>query len=459
MLLLLSELLFALRRDGLDISTAQAITCARAAEAVGFDDRTALMQALACTLVTTRRERALFDTTTTRFFSKTAAHANDLWHRLRARGFDDAELETLRAFARAASERTGEGGDGLLVRVLTGGADELEWLLRTSRMKSRRAGMKGTQTVGFFAEDAVLALRRGPAASALGRMTQLFADAFGDARANALQAALADELGAMKRRIRVTFEREVTGNTEAAGALTLPFHGRTEARLAVRRLAEKLEGQARMRERRARRGTVDLGRTQRLAMRTGGVPLQIARSKPRRDRAKAVLVCDLSDSVRHAASFLIEFVIAAQKLLRRTRTFVFVNEARDVTALLRDSSADAARHAIERGDVVPLSATSNYGRAFDDVLLAVGRTLDKRTTLIILGDGRTNYQAEGLEQLASMKHSARELLWLCPEPSSTWGQGDSRMPAYASLADRVLPAMSARDLEDAARALVRTSRA
>ncbi len=459
MLLLLSELLFALRRDGLEISTAQAITCARAAEIIGFDDREALMHALACTLVTTRQERSRFASTTAAFFSRTAAHANDFWHRLRARGFNDAEVEQLREFVRAAGERTGRRGDGLLVRVLTGTADDLAWLLRTSRMQSRRAGMKGTQTVGYFAEDAARTLGSGPAMTALNRVDQLFADAFGDARADALRAAISDELGAMKRRIRATFEREVAPSTTEVDRVESLFHQRTEARLAVRRLAEKLEGQARVRARRARRGTVDVSRTLRRAQRTGGVPLQIFRSKPREDRAKAVLICDLSDSVRHVASFLIEFVIAAQKLLRRTRTFVFVNEARDVTALLRETSPDAARQAMERGDVVPLSATSNYGRAFEDVVRAVGPTLDKRTTLIILGDGRTNYGPGGLEHLATMKRTARELLWLCPEPPSTWGQGDSRMPTYAGLADRVLPATSARDLEDAARILVRTSRA
>jgi uncharacterized protein with von Willebrand factor type A (vWA) domain len=81
--------------------------------------------------------------------------------------------------------------------------------------------------------------------------------------------------------------------------------------------------------------------------------------------------------------------------------------------------------------------------------------LDKRTTLVVLGDGRTNFKAPGMEDLAKLRDRARGLLWVCPEDPARWGQSDSQMPAYARVADRVLPARDVADLERAARALVR----
>jgi hypothetical protein len=104
--------------------------------------------------------------------------------------------------------------------------------------------------------------------------------------------------------------------------------------------------------------------------------------------------------------------------------------------------------------VVDRTRNSNYGRAlvaFEDEL---GRSVDRRTTIVILGDGRTNFLADEVSVVERLAKRARAVLWICPESPGTWGNGDSAMPRYAAAATRVLVARTARELESAAREVV-----
>jgi uncharacterized protein len=458
---LFSELFWSLRREGLAISPSQTIDALRAVELVGLDDKRLLRSALAAVLVTEVRHKRVFDAAFERFFSVESAHVGDLWQRLHARGLTEVELDLLRELARAADGRTGARGDGLVVKLLAGSSSELAWFLSQSRMRTLRRDMSSASTVGFFAEKTAAAITSG--ASFAGRLRQLMRDAVGLERAEVVTRAVLEELSAMKRRIRATLDAEVERSaraqaSDAAGrarGFGATVEERARTRRAVRAIVEKLDGQARVREKRARRGEVDPRATVRAALRTAGVPMRLVRRRPRRDKAKVVLLCDLSDSVRDAAVFLLEFVAAAQRLVRRVRTFAFVAEAREITGLLREQALDSALATIQSGAVLPLSGTSNYSGAWKELARTVGPSLDKRTTLVVLGDGRTNFRDPGLEDLAALRERARGLLWVCPEGRERWGQADSQMPAYARLADRVLPARDAADLERAARALVR----
>jgi uncharacterized protein with von Willebrand factor type A (vWA) domain len=458
MLLLVSELLWSLRRDGFAISTDQALQAVRAIQLVGFDEPTQLRSALAAVLVERQADRSVFNASFDRFFSLQSPHAADFWQRLRVRGFADAELSVVRDFLQAAANRTGSAGDGLMVQALAGSSSELWWLLTTSRMRSVRREMKGKNTAGYFTEKTMTALSARSAQAVFARLQALFADAFGEARSLELASALEQELAAMKRRVRATLEQELVKGAQAADAVGFgdTHEQRQRTQQAVRALAEKLEGQARVREKRSRRGRIELRGTLRAALRTGGVPMKLVRKRPRRDRAKAIVLCDLSDSVRTVSAFLLEFIAAAQQLLRRVRTFIFVSQVCEVTSLLRENGADQALSTIQSGTLISLSATSNYGRAFADLLRHVGETVDRRTTLVVLGDGRTNFAADGLTDLLELKRKARAVFWLCPEEPSQWGQADSRMNVYARHAT-VLLARSPSELEAAARTLVRAS--
>ena len=129
----------------------------------------------------------------------------------------------------------------------------------------------------------------------------------------------------------------------------------------------------------------------RKSLATGGVPFRTMRRDQRRDRPKLVLLCDVSESVRRAARFMLEFVHAIGELFERTRSFVFVSEIGEVTHLFeREPVATAIARAAE--SVVNVRENSNYARALRAFEKGYIDAIDRRTTVIILGDGRTNYR-------------------------------------------------------------------
>jgi uncharacterized protein with von Willebrand factor type A (vWA) domain len=458
----LDEMLWALRREGFEISTAQAIDVARAVEAVGIDRPATLRGAIACLVVRRATERARFDAAFDRFFAPgSARERGTLWQRLDARGFDAIELEALRALL---VELANSGADAVaLGNLLDRGADLARLLVQSSlsRTIDAHSGLmlgylshRAASEIGVGGARRMLALLRSGLVDALGDRGRLLADAL----AEALEAAESD----IRAFVKQTYESRVAELKvqRREGRLeTVPFAALTdpqidEVRRAVRRFAERLRGAARVRIRRARHGRVDPPLTLRRAMRTGGVPYDIVRTRRRRDRPKLVVLCDVSDSVRAAAGFLLEFTYAAQELFERARTFVFVSDLGETTQLFECEPVRVAIDRAWRGGVVHAGENSNYGRVLRAFEARHLREIDRSTTVVILGDGRTNYHDASPEVLDRIRARCRHLVWLCTEPRGSWATGDSAMPRYAPRCSAVHEVACARDLERAARRLV-----
>ncbi|TKD07480.1 VWA domain-containing protein [Polyangium fumosum] len=462
MLRVLDELLWVLRREGLPVSTAQAIDAARVAALVGFSDRQTLRDGLGAVLATKKDELTLFRACFDRFFAEERAHLGDLWSRLRVRGFSEAELAALRELLTAAAQRASGDAAGML--AFTGEALELDQLLASAGIARALAPMTGALQTGFFTQEVNKRLGIPVLGSALTRMRDALREALGEERGAALAAALREELDAMKRRVRAHVEVSLArklgeADEQAARAVDRPFSSLSpeemaEVRRALRRLAERLRGAERVRKKRSRRGRIDPHRTLRRSLRTGGIPFRPARRVRRRDKPRLVLLCDVSDSVRLASRFMLELVAASQELFAETRSFVFVSDVGETTDLFQRKSPEAALAAIESGRVVDRTRNSNYGRALVAFEERLGRGVDRRTTVVILGDGRTNFLPEEVSVVERLVRRAGSVLWICPEPPATWGTGDSAMPRYAAAASRVLVARTAGELEGAARELL-----
>lgn len=239
---------------------------------------------------------------------------------------------------------------------------------------------------------------------------------------------------------------------------TTPFWSLTPAetarmRKAVRGFASRLAAVARLRSRRAGRRRLDPHATLRRALRTSGVPVRPSYRRRRPPRPKLLLLCDLSDSVRPAAAFLLDFVYAAHELFSGTRSFLFVSDLAEVTRLFEGASPDSAIARISGGSALGAGHNSNYGRALRTFETHHIGTLDRRTTVVILGDGRSNYFDPAAEVLNRIRRRARSLVWLATEPRGQWGQGDSAMATYAPRCSAVLEVACVADLERAARVL------
>ncbi len=217
-------------------------------------------------------------------------------------------------------------------------------------------------------------------------------------------------------------------------------------REAVSALARRLKNVMATRRKRMKRGRLDVKRTIRDSMEFGGVPFRIRYENKRKERPQVIILCDISDSVRNVSRFMLQFVHSLQDLYSRVRSYVFVADIAEVTKLFSDNDIQSAIQDAINGNVVNVYAHSDFGRAFRDFHRSHIEAIDNRTTVIILGDARNNYNAPNDWVLRDMQERAKQVIWLNPENRSTWGFGDSEMSRYAPYCDVVEECRNLRQL-------------
>jgi uncharacterized protein with von Willebrand factor type A (vWA) domain len=460
---LFDDLLWRLRRGGFRISTSEALDALRAVQAVGLEDRWTLAESLASIVVERAEARSRFDRIFDDFFGRPSLHVS-LLDRLLGRGFHANEVESLREVLERLAANSSSDADRLGELLDRGAA--LDRLLHLAGISRTLASVQSPLQLGFVTYRVLGELGVTRARDALAALRRYLREALGDERGNALSDALRVELDLAEGDVRAHLADLLAARSEEGGTgshsrrlETTAFTSLSNAEIdevkrAVRHFAERLRGAERVRRRRAKRGRVNLSRTMRAAMRTGGVPFVLVRGRRQRDKPRLVLLCDVSDSVRAASRFMLELVYAAQELFDGTRSFVFVSEIGETTRLFATESVTNALGHAYGGGVVSVTANSNYGRALRSFEKGHIDGIDRRTTVVILGDGRTNYHDDGSEVLDRIRARARALVWLCPEARSGWLLGDSAMPRYAPKCTAVLEATNVRELEVAARKIV-----
>ena len=457
------ELLWSLRRGGLSIPVSSAIDAFLAAREVGLDDRASFAEAIAAVVVKRDAERPRFDRVLDDFFSKASPHEG-LYERLARRGFTGAEVDEVRdVLERLAA--TGQGGGSSELGALLERGPELDRLFHLAGIARTLAAVESPLQLGFYTYRVLGELGLGRAQDVLARLRAHFREALGDERGDALVDALRAQLDRTSEDVRAHLSASLARREDERDAAqrtrrleTTAFTALTDAevedvRRAVHAFGERLRGGERVRRRRAAHGRIDLGRTMRRASRTGGVPFELLRRRRRRDKPRLVLLCDVSDSVRAAARFMLELVYVAQELFDRTRSFVFVSELGETTRLFATEPVSVALGQAYGGGVVSVADNSNYGRVLRAFEARHLGEIDRRTTVVILGDGRTNYHDDAADVLDAIRARARALVWLCPEERAGWLLGDSAMPRYAPKVSHLFQVRTARELEMAARGL------
>lgn len=207
-------------------------------------------------------------------------------------------------------------------------------------------------------------------------------------------------------------------------------------RRTVSPLARRLATRLAARRRRAHRGRLDLRRTLRASMSTGGVPVRPAYRRPRPSRPELVVLCDVSGSVAGFSHFTLLLVAALAEQFSKVRVFAFVDRIDEVTELFAPGAEQSGAMARVFGEAdVVHSGHSDYGGVFADFLTGHAEVVGPKTSLLVLGDGRTNHRHPESGALASIVAAARHAHWLNPEPRTDWGTGDSAALTYG----RVLP--------------------
>ncbi|NEC84305.1 VWA domain-containing protein [Streptomyces sp. SID12501] len=422
----LTGLVGALRSHGVRIGTGETVDAAQAVAVLGFTDRELLREGLAATLLHGTDQRPVFDPVFDLYFPRGVG----------APGTEPAERDELRdrlAAALAANDQA------LLARLATEAVDGFGGYGSSPGSD----GWSSYQTLDRLRPQTLLARVR--ASLREGTADPGFADRLLDDEIRRRIEEFRRLVGAEARR-RVAERR---GRDEIARRAVAPTADRVdflvagraqlaELRRAVQPLARKLATRLAARRRKAARGSIDLRRTVRASLSTGGVPMRPVLRRRRPARPELVLLCDVSGSVAGFSDFTMLLVQALHDQFSKVRVFAFVNRVDEVTGLLVHGAADAeglgARIRAE-ATLTGWHGSSDYGVALGEFTQRYADAVGPRTTVFVLGDARTNMSDPNLAAVRQLAERARRVYWLNPEARSQWGTGDSAAPAYAELVE------------------------
>lgn len=432
-----------LRRNGVRVSLAETMDAFRALDLLGLGDRETVRAALRATAVKRAIDVPAFDRLFDLYFSgmteaiREAAAATQA-----ALELDEADFERFLADLERALEEQGIELSELARALLKGDPGRLEQLLREAARQARIDQIEHGFQEGRFSHAMAEALGLGDLGGELDRLRRDLAGADPDVARRLdeyLARRLRDLQDLIKGSVRQELDRQDVQRQDRQGLQNLAeksFFYLTEDEIrrmeeAVNKLAQRLRNVVAIRRRRAKRGRFDSSATLRRNLQYGGVPFRIVFDHKRKDKPQVMVLCDVSDSVRNVSRFMLQFVYALQDLYSKVRSFIFVADIGEVTQLFAEYDANQALEEALHGNLINVYAHSDFGRAFRgfhrDHLAAV----NKRTTVIILGDARNNYNLPHEWVLKDIQQRAKQVIWLNPENRMTWGFGDSEMDRYS----------------------------
>ena len=435
-----------LRAEGLAIGTAELLDAFEALGEVSWTQREDVKETLAATLAKSQEDRRVFDLIFERFFFR-AAEAEAIEQDVREEGGIDAsgaqliDLDALRAQIAAA---LAEGNDGAM-----------RDLARLAIAAFGRQG-EGSGVIGVDVQRIrrALGLRAEP-------QPELPPD---DPRAEGLPR---DAIREFEAHLRRELERAMIERTrklppsrplnELDRALPSgPLQDLAQVHRIVAQLKRRLATQGHEHRGRRKHAQVDVRRTMRASLQTGGVPI-VVKTRPRRPRRPEIYVlCDVSTSVTSASVFFLSVLHALHDAFRKLRSFVFIERISEVTEIFeRERNFKAVNEAIGRdAGVADISGYTDYGRVWEEFLVQIEDDLHPRATVIVLGDARTNGRDPRDDLFAQITAKAGRTFWLNPEPRLYWNYGDSVIAAYERHC-QAFECWTTSQLEDFVKALTR----
>jgi uncharacterized protein with von Willebrand factor type A (vWA) domain len=228
-----------------------------------------------------------------------------------------------------------------------------------------------------------------------------------------------------------------------------------EMRALIKQIARRLRERYAKPRKRQRRGHLDVRRTLRRNAAWGGVPFLTAWKRRHRDKPKIVALCDVSGSVARVSDFFLLLIHSLHEVVSDVRSFAFSGHLIEVSEILDKKSPEEAMAEI-MGKVG--FGSSDYGSSFVDFEKEFMSAVTPQTTVIVLGDARSNNLDPGADIVKRISERAKRMVWLNPEGRMTWGWGDSEMPRYQTFCNVVRQCATAQQLERAVSDIVATYR-
>lgn len=437
----------ALRDAGLQVSLAEGLDAVAALRTVGLADRELVRAAYAATVVKRQSQRVtfdeLFDLWFPRMLGDGVAAASfvddrgrvdspDQINDLRDRLADALTQESMEAAATVDGDGDASAPDALQDLAV-------EAVARLGRMPGRAPGQQGWSGHNTMrrVNGHDLVRRIVEALTAHGRPAAE-ARAAAEAVLARFEAAVKDDV--MRRLAAERPPTELARSTVRPTIDTLDFSAARaadldEMRRALAPLARQLAARLTKEQHSRRRGQLDFRRTVRASMATGGVPV-VTHHRPRRPhRTDLVILCDVSGSVAKFAQFTLMLVFALREQFTGVRAFTFVDDVHEVTDVFRPGAdpVEVITELAERSAHAARFGRTNYGAAFRRFVDEHPDALGPRTTLLVLGDARSNYADLDEAALQQMVDAAKRSFWLNPEHPRHWGNGDSAAFTYGAV--------------------------
>jgi len=426
-----------LRRAEIRVSPSEALDALAASAEVGLADREAFKSTLAATLIKEFRDQPTFDRLFDLYFLDLEALGEGL---KKALGPEDPRVQDLLDRMLAAE---GMELDDLTELLMRGSGSELEMAIRASGQNAGLERLMYFLQVGFFSRRISDRFDWSTIEADLEKiMEMLEARGLDPGQLARIRNYLELRLEAFKRMIRQHVERELERRAYRQGEkLTRevlsdkPLFALTPDEIAqmksvVARLARKIKDALVLRQRQEQRGRLDTRRTMRKSLQYDGVPMEVVLRRRHREKPKLVTICDVSDSVRNASRFMLQLVWSLQECFSRVRSYAFVSEIAEVTQAFSIYPVERAIEWALKAAPVDYHCRSDFGYAFNRFAKTELDSLDRKTTILILGDARNNYNDPQAWALRHIRERVKGIIWLNPEGQWGWGIGDSVMPLY-----------------------------
>lgn len=435
------EFVQALRGSGVRVSLAESADCMRALDTMGIQEREAFRSTLRTTLIKEHPDFETFDRLFPLFFNVGTPPMQPMQG-------DGSELneqqqqqlsEAMQQLMQQISEKLRE----LMQRLMQGqqlSREELEQLAQQAgmqRMQSaspqmqrymqgqmeRQLGLNELQQLLEQLEQ--MLQQQGMNAQGREQVREL-----AEGNAETLEQQIEQYIGAgLAKRLAEQMQRDPIHDLANRPIEQLSPREIELLRDEVRRMAARLRTRAALRNRRQRAGALDAKATVRAAQRYGGVPIEL-RFRRKRLKPKLAIICDISTSMRPHATFMLTLMYELQDIIARTRSFAFIDDMHDITQDFTGQRPQAAIQGVLQR-IPPGHYSTDLGASLETFCRTHLDAVDRRTTVIVLGDGRNNYNDPRLDCIDTIKRHARRVLWFTPEHERMWGTGDSDMREYA----------------------------
>jgi uncharacterized protein with von Willebrand factor type A (vWA) domain len=443
----------ALRAGGVRISLAESADAFQAVDMLGVQEREAFRLSLRATLVKDAASLPTFDELFPLFFDS-ADPQQPMFDATQEMSPEEAQMlaQMLKQF--------GEQLRKMLEKLLRGDQLNQQELDQLAQM----TGLNRAQDMQYrdwYAQRMMRALRFKEVQAALREIMELLAKmGMSKQRLDQMQQLIQANQQALQEQVNRFAGQKIAENMSEAepddanvdDLMDRPFRALSDRemdvlRKEVRRLANRLRSRIALRQKRAKSGQLDAKATIRANLKHAGVPIEI-KHRDHRIKPKLVVICDISTSMRYCSELMLSLVYALQDLVTKTHAFAFIDHLEFISPDFAGKEANAAIAAVlER--MPPGYYSTDLGYALNQFTRQYLDTVDQRTTFILVGDGRNNYNDPALEAFQQLARRSRRMIWINPEPPMLWGSGDSDMLQYAPLCNNVVMAATLGELTEA----------